>query len=141
MKFLVDSNVLSEPTKPRPDRSVIEWIERNEQDVAVDPIVLGEIRFGILRLPPGKRRAELQDWFHRVVETIHCVPWDAALALRWAELLNDLRASGKAMPVKDSLIAASALANQMVVVTRNQTDFENADVEIVNPFTSSGLVN
>jgi predicted nucleic acid-binding protein len=134
MIYLVDANVLSEPTKPAPDPRVVEWLRRNEHEIAVDPIILGEIRFGILLLPRGKRRTRLERWFDGGVESIHCVPWEAAVGLRWAELLADLRASGRAMPIKDSLIAATALARQLIVATRNGSDFEKAGVSIVDPF-------
>ncbi len=134
MKFLVDANVLSEATKPKPDPRVLEWLTRHERDLAVDPIILGEIRFGILLLPSGKRRARLERWFEEGVERIHCIGWEAATGLRWARLLAELRAGGRAMPVKDSLIAATALVHELVVVTRNLQDFEKAGVKVLDPF-------
>lgn len=134
MSYLVDANVLSEPTKPDPDRQAVEWLTRHERDLAVDPVVLGEIRFGILLLPEGRRRRRLEEWFARGVAGIHCLSWDAATGLTWARLLADLRAAGRAMPVKDSMIAASALHHDLAVVTRNRGDFEAAGVEIVDPF-------
>ncbi len=63
MKYLVDFNVLSEPTKPAPDPRVIEWLRANEPEIAVDPVILGELRFGILILPWGRKRAALERWF------------------------------------------------------------------------------
>ncbi len=135
MTLLVDANVLSEGTKPEPDPAVIDWLRRNEREIAVDPIILGEIRFGILLLPRGKRRARLEQWFDGGVRGFHCIPWEASTGLRWAQLLADLRASGRAMPIKDSLIAATALTHGLKVVTRNRRDFENAGVEAVDPFS------
>lgn len=135
MTYLVDANVLSEATKPDPDPGVVEWLRRNEHEISVDPVVLGEVRFGILLLPRGQRRARLERWFDGGVQRIHCVPWDAATGLRWAQLLADLRNSGRAMPVKDSLIAASALVHQLTVATRNRSDFEKTGVKVVDPFT------
>ena len=134
MTYLVDANVLSEPTKPEPDPGVVAWLRRNERSIAVDPVILGEIRFGILLLPPGRRRARLESWFEEGIGRIHCLPWEAATGLRWARLLADLHASGRAMPVKDSLIAATALVHDLAVVTRNRRDFEKAGVEVVDPF-------
>lgn len=134
MKFLVDANVLSEPTRAAPDPSVVEWLRRHERDIAVDPIILGEVRFGILLLPRGKKRSRLGRWFDAGVQKLHCLPWEAESGLRWAELLASLRASGQAMPIKDSLIAASALVHGLTVVTRNRGDFEKAGVRVVNPF-------
>jgi len=135
MTVLVDANVLSEATKPEPDPAVIDWLRRNEREIAVDPIILGEIRFGILLLPRGKRRTRLERWFDEGIRRIHCLSWEASTGLRWAQLLADLRASGRAMPIKDSLIAATALAHGLKVVTRNRRDFENAGVQAVDPFS------
>jgi predicted nucleic acid-binding protein len=136
VKFLVDANVLSEPTRAAPNLNVVDWLRRHERDIAVDPIILGEIRFGILLLPRGKRRTRLERWFEAGAQRLQCLPWEAETGLRWAELLAALRARGRAMPVKDSLIAATALVYGLTVATRNQTDFEKAGVKIVNPFVS-----
>ncbi|MCH7565573.1 MAG: type II toxin-antitoxin system VapC family toxin [Gemmatimonadetes bacterium] len=134
MKYLVDADVLSEPTRPQPDNGVVAWLRQNERDLAVDPIILGEVRFGILLLRASKRRTRLETWFAEGVERLHCLPWDAETGLRWAELVARLRARGRAMPIKDSLIAATSLVHGLVVVTRNRADFENAGVEILDPF-------
>jgi toxin FitB len=135
VRYLVDANVLSEPTKPTPHASVVEWLKKNERDIAVDPIILGELRFGMLLLPRGKRRARLERWFDAGVRRLVCLPWEAETGLRWAELLATLRASGRAMPIKDSLIAATALVHDLIVATHNRADFGNAGIKIVDPFT------
>jgi len=134
VRYLVDANVLSEPTRPSPHPSVVEWLRRHERSLAVDPVILGEVRHGILLLPRGRKRERLERWFDEGVRRLHCVPWEADTGLRWAELLARLRAAGRAMPVKDSLIAATALANGMTVATRNVTDFEKAGCSVVDPF-------
>jgi toxin FitB len=131
--YLVDANVLSEAATPDPDRRVVKWLRSNEPELAVDPIILGEIRFGILLLPRGRRRSRLERWFEEGVRRLHCIPWEAATGLRWAELLARLRSSGRAMPIKDSLIAATALAHDLTVATLNRRDFEAAGVSIVDP--------
>ncbi|HSP67402.1 MAG TPA: PIN domain-containing protein [Bryobacteraceae bacterium] len=134
MKYLVDANVLSEPTKPAPDVRVIEWLRANEREIAVDPFILGELRFGILILPRGRKRAALERWFDGGVGCLQCLPWDADTGLEWAELLARLRRTGKAMPVKDSLIAATAAVHNLAIATRNRADFANAGVSVVDPF-------
>ncbi len=139
MKYLVDANVLSEPTKPTPDPRVIEWLRLHERDITVDPIILGEMRFGILILPKGKKRTALERWFDGGVRRLHCLLWDSETGLKWAELLARLRAAGKAMPIKDSLIAATAIVHGLAVVTRNRADFVKAGVSVADPFVSSLL--
>lgn len=136
MSYLVDANVLSEPTRPDPDPGVVSWLRAHERDLAVDPVILGEIRFGILLLPQGQRRQRLERWFDEGVRRIHCLPWEASTGLRWAELLADLRARGRAMPIKDSLITATALTHGLTLVTRNRRDFEAAGVSLLDPFGS-----
>lgn len=134
MKYLVDANVLSEPTKRSPHTGVVEWLRQNEREIVVDPIVLGEIRFGILLLPWGQNRQRLERWFRAGIQGIECLPWESDCALRWARLLAELRASGRAMPFKDSLIAATALLHGLIVATRNVRDFEKAGLRVIDPF-------
>lgn len=130
---LVDANVLSEATKPSPDERVLNWLQAHEQEIAVDPIILGEIRFGILLLPHGGRRTRLERWFEEGVQKLQCIPWESATGLCWAQLLARLRGAGRAMPIKDSLIAATALSHDLAVATLNRRDFEAAGVSIVDP--------
>ena len=86
MTYLVDANVLSDPTKPVPSSKVIDWLSANESDLVVDSIILGELCIGILALPPGRMRVQLEQWFGALVQTIDCLPWDATISRRWAKL-------------------------------------------------------
>jgi toxin FitB len=136
VKYLVDANVLSEATKPTPDPRVIAWLRKHEPDIAVDPVILGELRLGILILPKGRKRTALEHWFDAGIGRLHCLPWDADTGLKWAELLARLRRTGRAMPIKDSLIAATAAVHGLAVATRNRADFVNAGVRIIDPFVA-----
>jgi predicted nucleic acid-binding protein len=132
--YLVDANVLSEATKAAPSPKVLEWLRQNEPELAVDPIIIGEVRVGILLMPAGKRRRRLESWFTQGIVRLTCLPWDRTTGLRWAELLACLRAAGKAMPVKDSMIAATALVHGLTVASRNGRDFKKSGVKVVDPF-------
>jgi len=134
MTWLVDADVLSEPTKPAPSPRVVEWLRAHESDLVIDAVVLGELYAGVLALPAGARRRRLERWFDGVVRSVECTPWDDAVGLRWAKLVVDLRRRGTPIPLLDSLIAASALARGLTVATRNVRDFQRAGVPVVNPF-------
>ena len=137
MKYLVDANVLSEPTKPAPEARVIAWLRRHERDLAVSPIILGELEYGILILPASRRRTRLEQWFSAGIPRLHVLDFDTAAAGAWASLLARLKKKGRAMPIKDSLIAATALAHKLTLATRNTADFRTAGVAIENPFQAS----
>lgn len=134
MTFLVDANVLSEPTRLRPNPRVVEWLTAHEGDFVVDAIVLGELSAGILRSPAGRKRTSLERWFDALVLVIECLAWDRDVSLRWARLVAQLRRKGQALPLLDSMIAASALHHGLTVVTRNSRDFRRAGVKVVDPF-------
>jgi predicted nucleic acid-binding protein len=134
VKFLVDANVLSEATKAMPSEVAVDWLRRHEHVVAVNAVVLGELEFGILVLPSGRRRKRLESWFSNIVEILPVLDMDRETARLWAALLARLRKKGRAMPLKDSLIAASALQHGLAVATRNLEDFAHCGVKLVDPF-------
>ena len=134
MKYLADANLLSEVTKPLPDARVVQWMRDHKSEFAVTPIILGELEYGILLLPAGQKRRRLETWFAEGVLKLHILDFDAATGSAWAQLLARLKRRGLAMPVKDNLIAASALRHHLIVATRNAHDFRNAGVVVVNPF-------
>src|SRR5215471_17682267 len=105
--------MLSEMTKPSPDPRVVDWLRAHEPDIAVDPVILGELRFGILILPKGRKRTALEHWFDAGAGRLHSIDCDADTGLKWAELLARLRATGKATPIKDSLIALTAAVHDL----------------------------
>lgn len=135
MKYLVDANVLSEATRAEPSHAVISWLREHESDLVIDVIIRGELEFGILQLPAGKRRERLEKWFASSIAAMSCLPLTVETSETWARLLAKLRKVGAAMPIKDSLIAASALTHGLTVATRNVHDFKNAGVKVIDPFT------
>jgi len=134
MTFLVDTNVLSEGMKPRPEPAVLDWLTAYEEDIVIDSVILGEVRYGVLRLPQGRKRREMEAWFEIGVRRIVCLPWEAATALRWASLLAELSRTGREMAIKDSMIAATALIHRLTLVTRNERDFQYSGLRVLNPF-------
>jgi toxin FitB len=134
MTFLVDANVLSEPTKPAPSSKVIDWLSANERTLVVDSIILGELCIGILALAPGRKRRQLEQWFDALMQTIECLPWDATVSRRWAKLVVDLKQKGKTMPLLDGMIAATALHHDLTIATRNTRDFKKAGLKVFDPF-------
>jgi len=134
MTYLVDANVLSEPTKPAPSSKVIDWLSANERNLVVDSIILGELCIGILALAPGRKRRQLEQWFDALMQTIECIPWDATISRRWAKLVVDLKQKGKTMPLLDGMIAATALHHDLTIATRNTRDFKKAGLKVFDPF-------
>lgn len=134
MRYLVDANVLSEPTRPAAEPRVVAWLRDHEGELVIDAVVLGELCAGVLALPAGRRRRRLEQWLESVAQTVECLAWDAAVAKRWGRLVADLRRRGTPLPLIDSLIAASALTHGLTVATRNARDFAPAGVRTVDPF-------
>jgi predicted nucleic acid-binding protein len=134
VKFLVDADVLSEATKPRPAPHVLNWLRDHDPDLVVNPIIIGELEYGILLLPAGRRRKKLLDWFTAGIQRLNVIEIDASTATTWATLLAALKRKGRAMPIKDSLIAATAKQHGLTIATRNASDYRHAGVTVVNPF-------
>jgi toxin FitB len=134
MTYLVDANVISEPTKAAPSGKVVDWLSANEENLVVDSIILGELCVGILALPRGRKRTQLEQWFGDVAQTIDCLPWDGTISRRWAKLVVDLKRKGDKLPLLDSMIAPTALHYELTVATRNTRDFERAGVKVLDPF-------
>ncbi|HEX7334480.1 MAG TPA: PIN domain-containing protein [Pyrinomonadaceae bacterium] len=134
MIYLVDANVLSEPTKQAADSRVVTWLNANESKLVVDSIIIGELLIGILALPRGRKRDRLEQWYETVVETIECIPWDVTISRRWAALVVELKRKGETVPLLDGMIAATALQHDLIVATRNTRDFKKTGVKTLNPF-------
>lgn len=137
MRYLLDTNVLSNVTKPVPSESLIAWMaEQADQDLFIASLTVAEIRRSVLEKPSGNRRNQRDAWFTgpegpQALFAGRILPFDEKAALIWARLMADGKASGRPRSALDTIIAAVAEANDCVVVTGNEKDF--AGIEVVNP--------
>jgi predicted nucleic acid-binding protein len=136
--YLVDTCVLSEVGRPKPASSVVRWLEATPEDaLAISALTLGEIRFGIARLGAGAKRRRLAAWLEALEARFdgRILAVDSAVAKRWGDLRAHATATGKALPVVDGLLAATALTHQIVLVTRNVGDVRATGVSLLDPWT------
>jgi toxin FitB len=136
-RFLLDTNIISNATKPVPSEALIEWMaELADEDVFISSLSIAEIRRGVLEKPAGKKRRELENWFSgpqgpQALFAGRVLPFDETAALIWARIMAEGTARGRPRSALDMIVAAVAEANNCVVVTDNESDF--AGFEIVNP--------
>ena len=137
MKYILDTNVLSELTKPEPDKNVLEWFNNCPEDkMYISSITLGEIETGISSLDPGKKQNQLMLWFGSLQNSFknRIFPIDDITAIRWGEIRGSLKRKGINIPVTRGLIAAAAITNNAVFVSKNTKDFDFPGIEILNPW-------
>ena len=138
MNFLLDTNVLSEVRRPAPDRKVLGWLDTIDEDrVFISVASIAELRRGIASMDDSRRRAALAAWLTndlpaRFADRI--LPIDQVVAERWGDLMAQSRRSGVALSVMDGFFAATALAKDLTLVTRNVRDFELFGVQLRNPW-------
>lgn len=137
MRYLLDTNIISNIAKPVPSESLLAWMsERNDEDLFIASLTIAEIRRGVLEKPSGKRRDQLEAWLAgpegpRILFAGRVLPFDEKAGLIWARLMADGRAKGRPRSALDTIIAAVAEANGCIVVTDNEKDF--FDIDVVNP--------
>lgn len=136
MTYLLDTNVLSEGMRPQPDSRVIEWLNTHQEESAISSLTLAELARGAEAVADGKGKNELLRLLRFMQEDFAdaILPFDDAAAWEWARYCKRAKDEGYTMTVMDSLIAATALANDLTVVTRNIADFPG--LAVVNPFTT-----
>ncbi|MDO9080121.1 MAG: type II toxin-antitoxin system VapC family toxin [Desulfuromonadales bacterium] len=138
MKYLLDTCLISELVKKGPNHAVVSWLNgQDEQNLFLSVLTLGELQKGIGKLAPGPRREELQAWAeHDLVERFsgRIIAIDLETALCWGALQGESETKGETLPVMDSLIAATASAHGLIVVTRNVKDMERCRVRVCNPW-------
>ena len=124
MRYLLDTNLLCKETQPR----VRNWIVQHQLQIAIASMTVAEIAQGIEALPRGRRRTQLEMFLNDMLEDYPVLPFDTAAPLAWG---NYVVKAERPLPVRDSIIAATALANNLEVVTENTNDF--IGVETINP--------
>lgn len=139
MTFLLDTNVVSETVKPRPEPRLVEWFAGQlAPDLYISAVTLGELVHGARRLPDGRRRRSYESWIQRELLRDfegRVLPFDAEAATIWGDLLAVGDRSGLSLPAVDAQIAAIARRHRMTVVTRNVRDFSLMDVPLLNPWS------
>jgi len=140
VRLLLDTNVLSEVTKPAPDTRVLKWLNGLDEDRSfISAISIAEIRRGVALMDPGRKREALAEWLaedlpqrfeHRVL------PVDEPVALAWGDLMGLAKRSGRGLSSMDGLIAATAIAHDLTLATRNRKDFEGFGLKLLDPWTA-----
>ena len=138
MNYLLDTCVISEVVARRPAARVLRWLaDQGEEGLYLSVVSVGEIRRGIERLPGGNRKAELDRWLRESLLLRfgrRCLPIDENVMAQWGVLVASLEAIGRPMSAFDALLAATALLNGLTLVTRNESDFEDSGVPLLNPW-------
>jgi tRNA(fMet)-specific endonuclease VapC len=138
LKYLLDTNVISEFISKKPNQKVLDFVTSlDESDVYLSVITIGEIKFGIQKVQNQTKKEQLLLWLEddllqRFKGKI--VDIDTDTMLTWGELNQYLQSLGRVIPIVDSLIASSCVAKDFTLITRNVKDFYNFDLKIINPF-------
>ncbi len=139
MRFLLDTNLLSEGAKPHPDPGVAAWMDScSPLEMAVSALALGEIRKGIDLLAPDERRDRLEAWLLADLPRQFAgriLPVDEAVSDRWGRLAADLRRAGRHFPLIDGFLVATAAVHGLTLVTRNERDCAGRGAPVLNPWS------
>lgn len=139
MRFLLDTNVLSEAARPNPNPGLAEWLDaQSTLDLSISVLTLGEIRKGILLLPEGRKRERLHQWLRADLTrqfTDRILPVDQGVALAWGRLAAEGRSSGRRLPAVDGLLLATAARHDLTFVTRNARDCADRGVPVLDPWS------
>ena len=135
--ILLDTNVLSELTKPAPNEKVVDWLRRTEPALAIPTFAIAEMAYGIKKLAEGRRRERLRMALERLAERFgdRLLSFDLRAAWAYGDILATARKAGRPMSVPDAVMAAIAKTHDCALATRNIKDFQTTGVELVNPWT------
>ena len=138
VRYLLDTNVISESLKREPDSRVLGWLNKQSPlDLYLSVLTLGELTMGFALAPAGRRRDELQDWVTRDVPR-HFVgrllPVDEEVAREWGRMSAEGRTTGRELPAIDGLLLATARVHDLTLATRNERDIAGRGAPVVNPW-------
>jgi predicted nucleic acid-binding protein len=140
VKWLLDTNVVSEPVRPRPNRNVVRWLERQaREDLAISLVALAELQHGVLLMRGDEKRAELARWVDEVALRQFAgriLPVTLDVLIAWLELMRVLSRRRQTRAPTDLLIAATARVHNLSVATRNLRDFAATGITVYNPWTN-----
>jgi len=137
MSYLLDTNVVSETERPVPDKKVIKWLaETDPDDTYLSALTVGEIKKGVSKLPSGKRKAHIQNWLEVVRKQFggRILPLTEDTFSVWGKMMAEFEKKGIVRPALDSLLEATALEHDLILVTRNVRNFTDSNVTILNPW-------
>jgi toxin FitB len=140
VSYLLDTNVLSEWRKPRPNAGIVQWLRGvYEDELHISAASVAEIAYGVERLPHGRRRDALAAWLERdIVERFggRAIAFDERIATAWGRVMALRDAAGAPISVMDAVIAATTLVRGFALVTRNSDDFGSLGLTLINPWRS-----
>ena len=138
MNYLLDTNIISELISKNPNKKVVDFIlNLDEENLYLSVITIGEIKSGIEKLDNGQKKEKLLCWLENDLLrrfSKRIIDVDVEVMLQWGIINTQLKKIGKPLPVMDSLIGAIAQTKHLILLTRNEKDFKNIDIEIINPF-------
>ncbi|MBM2715229.1 type II toxin-antitoxin system VapC family toxin [Mesorhizobium caraganae] len=138
MRLLLDTNVLSEVTRPAPNAHVLEWLDGLDEDRSFISVVsMAEIRRGVALMDEGRKRDALAEWLARDLPQRfeqRVLSVDEPVALAWGDLMGLAKRRGRGLSSMDGLIAATAIARELTLATRNTKDFEGFGIELFDPW-------
>ena len=141
MSHLLDTCLLSEIIKPKPDQGVADFLAQNSHsensDLFISVFSMGEIKRGINRMPVSKRKSDLQQWYEKILHIYEdkFLSFDLEISKVWAEITAHAELKGRTLSAVDGLIAATAIYYELTVVTRNIPDFKHTGARILNPWS------
>lgn len=135
MAWLIDTDVLSERARARPDQRLLEWLEAHASEIYTSSHAIAEIQAGIAFLPEGAKKRALQLWLNRLMDAMdgRILNFNTSVATVWGRQEAEFKRKGCPMPMPDSFIAATARRHNLTIVTRNVADYTRPGLKVLNP--------